>query len=116
VRLKTNDFQAGNALKIANVSGADRVAQFDGASSDDEIGQRKRNSHGGLLSADSIDNLGGRFGHWMNGNVRLQLIEKLAPHTAPLRRISAMDAVGEFRHCKRADHDGDCRQELRGLS
>jgi hypothetical protein len=42
----------------------------------------------------------------MNGNVRFQLVEKLAAHAAPLRRVGAVDAVGELRHSQRGDHDG----------
>jgi hypothetical protein len=39
-------------MEVANVAGADRVAQFQRTSSDDEIGQRKSDPFAGLLSTD----------------------------------------------------------------
>jgi hypothetical protein len=43
----------------------------------------------------------------MDGHVRHQLIEKLAALPASFRRLGPIDAVSEFRHRQRADHDGD---------
>jgi hypothetical protein len=60
-----------------------------------------------LLRADSGDDLRCRFGDGMNGDVRFQLIEELAAHTAPFRRVCAIDALAEFRHRHRTDHDGN---------
>jgi hypothetical protein len=39
----------------------------------------------------------------MNGQMRLYLIEKLAAHPAPLRRVGAIDAVAELCHRERTN-------------
>jgi len=43
----------------------------------------------------------------MNGYVRLQLIQEFTALPASFRRLGPIDAVSEFRHRQRADHDGD---------
>jgi len=106
-RLQPDDVQARNAVEVAEVDRADRVAEFKGTSSDDEIGQRESDSLGGLLGANAADNLGGRFRDGMDGDVCLQLIQELASHTGPLWRVGTINAVGEFRHGQRTDHDRD---------
>src|SRR5437773_1511719 len=73
VASERDDAQAGNAVKVADVRGADRIAQLQRASSDDEIGQRKSDPFGGFPGADPPDNFCGRFGDRMNRNMRFQL-------------------------------------------
>lgn len=104
--LELNDAQIWNAVKVAHVGGPDRVAQFQGASSNDEISHGKSDSFRGLFGSDPADNLGGRFGDWMNGDVRFDLVEKLATHPAQLRCVGAVDAVSELRDGHRTDDDG----------
>src|SRR5580658_6751383 len=102
-----NDVQAGDAAKITDVARSNGVAEFERASSDDEIGHRNSDSLCGLLRAASGDDFGGRFGDGMNWDLRFQFIEELTALPASLRRIGAIYAVTEFRHRQRTDDDGN---------
>src|ERR1039457_3191935 len=67
-RLQLRHMQARDAAKIPQVVGPNRVAQFQGAGSDEEIRQRQNDPPGGLFFANAGDDLSSGFGHRMNGN------------------------------------------------
>jgi hypothetical protein len=84
--LKLDDAQAGNAAKVANVAGPDRVAQLQRTCSDDEERERA-----------------------------LSPPPKLTAHVRQFRRAGAINAVGEFRYGQRTDHDGHVAGRLADL-
>jgi hypothetical protein len=102
-----DDGQTRNTIKVADVAGTNRVAQFQGASPDNEVGQREIDPFRSLPGAYPGNDLRSGLSDGMNGYVRHQLIEKLAALPGSFRRLSPIDAVSEFRHRQRADHDGD---------
>ena len=71
-----NDVQAWDAIEVARVGGADGIAKFHRASSDNEIGERKVDSLGGLLGTNTGDDLGSGLRHWVDRDCGLQFVEE----------------------------------------
>jgi hypothetical protein len=75
-------FQAGDQLEVSDVVRGHRITELNCASSDDQIGQGKDYSFGCQFAADPSHDFSSGFGHRVDGDVRLQLIQEL---TAVLR-------------------------------
>ena len=111
-RLRLRHMQARDAAKIPQVVGPNRIAQFQGAGSDEEIRQRQNDPLAGLFSANASDDLSRGFSYRMNGNGDLERVEKGATAVAELGRIGAVDPVTDFGNGHGAEHDGNFSNHL----
>ncbi len=106
-RLQLRHMQARDAAKIPQVVGPNRIAQFQGAGSDEEIRQRQSDPPGGLFSANAGDDLSSGFGYRMNGDGGLQFVEEGTAAVAELGRVGTVDPVTDFGNGHRTEHDGN---------
>ena len=104
-KLKRDDFQIRDAIEVARIVGADRVAEFQRARADDQIDEGQIDSFNCLFSTNARDDFRCRFGDRVHRNVCLQFIDKLAAAIAALGRVGAVDAVSQFRHGHHRDDD-----------
>ena len=104
-KLKRDDFQIRDAIEVARIVGADRVAEFQSARADDQIDEGQIDSFSRLFSTNARDDFRCGFRDRMDGNVCLQFIDKLAAAFSTFGRVSAVDAVSEFCHGHHGDDD-----------
>ena len=71
--------QARDALKVAEVPRAHRVAEFQRASSDQKIPERKSNAFGGLLPAEPGNDLRRNFRNRMDRDRGFNLVKVCTP-------------------------------------
>ena len=90
-------------MKVAGVVGANRVAKFQCARADDQVGEGQIDPLGRLLAVDPGDDFGGDLGHRMNGDRGLQFIQELPALLPALWRIGPVDAVRQFGDGQGAD-------------
>ena len=95
-RLKRDDLQTGNSVEVTDIVGSDRVAEFQSARTDDQIRKRQIDSLSRLFSTDASDDFRCGLGDRMDGNVRLQLIDKLSAPLAAFGCVGPVDTVGKF--------------------
>jgi len=88
-----NEIQAWDMAKIANVACSHRVAEFECASSDDEIRYRNGDSLGSLLRAYARHDFRSGLSDRMDWDLCFEFVEELTPLAATLRRIGTIDAV-----------------------
>ena len=97
-RLKLNDVQTGDQLKVANVGGSHSVAEFERTGPDQQI--RERDAHSLRLAL--AVNLAGAEGDWdryrLDGNASEQLFKKALPALTAFGGIGACDAVSKLQH------------------
>jgi hypothetical protein len=88
------------------------AAQFQRASTDDEIPQRKVDAASRLLSADPSYDFRRRLGNRMDRHRGFQFVEECPPPVADLRRVGAIDAVPDLGDRERAKNNWDFARRL----
>jgi hypothetical protein len=68
VRLHSFHAEAGDLLKVPEISGRHRIAEFKGCGSDQDVREREAVSLGLQGSIDLSGSESGRDRHWMNGH------------------------------------------------
>jgi len=97
-QLKGDDSQIWNAVEVTRIVRADRVAEFQSARADDEIDEGQVDSFSCFFTTNTRDDFRGRFRDRMDGNMRLQFIDKLTTALSAFGCVGTVDAVSEFRH------------------
>src|SRR5437870_7294131 len=84
---------------------ANSIAEFQSARADHQVDEGQIDSFSCLFTTNPRDDLGCCFRDRMNGNVRLQFIDKLTPAFSAFRCVGAVDAMSEFRYGHHGDND-----------
>src|SRR5438093_10940571 len=92
--------------------GANSIAEFQSARADHQADEGQIDSFPCLFTTNPRDDLGCCFRDRMNGNVRLQFIDKPTPAFSPFRRVAAVEAVSAFR----SGHHGDNASSIADLA
>ena len=95
-KLKRDDFQIRDAIEVARIVGADRVAEFQSARADDQIRKRQIDSFSGLFTTDPGDDFCCGFRDRMDGNRGLEFFQEGTPELPDLWRVGSIDTVADL--------------------
>ena len=90
--LKSDNAEARHAIKVAEIVGANRVAELKCTRSNDEVAHRHSDTFRSLLAADAGDDFGRCIRHRMAWNGRLELVKKKSPPISAT--VSADKTIG----------------------